>query len=83
MDFGASFPNQKLPFKSKGEKWRKACVEYGASRTYFNYSPVRTSVVQLKINYDLLNGRIHMEDIAAVLNPGNLVASFVPDKIQH
>ena len=83
MDFGASFPNQKLPFKSKGEKWRKACVEYGASRTYFNYSPVRTSIVQLKINYDLLNGRIHMEDIAAVLNPGNLAASFIPDKIQH
>ena len=83
MDFGATFPNQKLPFKSKGDKWRKSCGDFGANRTYFNYSPVRKSSVSLKINYDLLNGIIHMEDIAAVLNPGNIASAFVPDKIQH
>ncbi len=83
MDFGTTFPNQKLPFKSKGDKWRRQCVDFGSVRTYFNYSPVRQSAVKLKINYDLLNGVIHMEDIAAVLNPGNLASAFVPDKIQH
>lgn len=37
----------------------------------------------MKINYDLMNGIIHMEDIAAVLNPGNISTTFIPDKIQH
>ena len=83
MDLGATFPKQKLPFKSKGDKWRKQCVDFGSTRTYFNYSPVRKSSVSLKINYDLLNGIIHMEDIAAVLNPGNIASAFIPDKIQH
>ena len=83
MDFSASFPNQKLPFKSKGDKWRKSCIDWASTRTYFNYSPVRKSSVSLKINYDLLNGQIHMEDIAAVLNPGNIASAFIPDKIQH
>ena len=58
-------------------------MDWGCNRTYFNYSPVRKSAVSMKINYDLLNGVIHMEDIAAVLNPGNLASAFVPDKIQH
>ena len=83
MDFGAAFPSQALPSKSKGDKWKRAVVDWAANRTYFNYSPVRKDVVHMKINYDLVNGKIHMEDVAAILNPGNLVASFVPEKIQH
>lgn len=83
MDIAATFPSQKLPFKSKGKKWRKSVVDWASAKTYFNYSSVRKDVVHMKINYDLLNGILHMEDVAAILNPGNLVASFVPDKIQH
>ena len=83
MDFSVAYPPQKLPFKSKGDKWRKQCIDWGASRTYFNYSPVRKSVVHMKINYDLLNGIIHMEDVAAILNPGNIATAFIPEKIQH
>ena len=37
----------------------------------------------MKINYDLVNGKIHMDDIAGVLNPGKLSVLFVPEKIQH
>ena len=37
----------------------------------------------MKINYDLLNGIIHMEDVAKVINPDNLSMAFLPDKIQH
>ena len=83
MDFGAAFPTQTLLSKSKGEKWRKQVVDWAANRTYFNYSPVRRDVVHMKINYDLVNGVIHMEDVAAILNPGNISTAFVPDKIQH
>ena len=83
MDFGIEFPNQMLPYKSKGPKWKKQCVDWAANRTYFNYSPVRSDVVHMKINYDLINGVIHMSDIAAILNPSDLSTMFVPDKIQH
>lgn len=83
MDVNVAFPSQKLSFKAKGDKWRRNCVDWGALKTYFNYSPVRKDVVHMKINYDLMNGVIHMEDVAAILNPGGLSTAFVPDKIQH
>lgn len=83
MDYNDAFPVQTLPFKAKGKKWREACVSWGADKTYFNYSPVRRNVVHMKRNYDLVNGIIHMDDVAAVLNPGNISTAFVPDKIQH
>lgn len=83
MDYSAEFPRQTLPSKSKGKKWREQCVDWAATRTYFTYSPIRKDVMHMKINYDLINGLIHMEDIAAVLNPGGISTSFIPDKIQH
>lgn len=83
MDFNAEFPVQTLPYRSKGEKWRRLCVDWAANKTYFNFSPIRKNVVQMKINYDLVNGIIHMDDIARILNPGNISTAFIPDKIQH
>ena len=83
MDFGITFPRQNIPFKSKGTKWRRANVDWGASRTYFNYSPIRQNIVHMKINYDLMNGVIHMEDVAKIINPGQLSTVLIPDKIQH
>lgn len=83
MNFGSEFPRQTLPYKSKGDKWRRECLDWAANRTYFSYLPIRHDVVRMQINYDLVNGKIHMNDIAAVLNPGNLSLMFVPDKIQH
>ena len=83
MDINVAFPSQKLPYKSKGDKWRRSVVDWAASRTYFNYSPVRKDIVHMKINYDLLNGIIHMEDVAAILNPSNISTAFIPEKIQH
>lgn len=83
MNFSTEFPRQMLPYKSKGEKWRRACVSWAADRTYFSYLPIRKDIVRMKINYDLVNGKIHMDDIAGVLNPGKLSIMFVPEKIQH
>ena len=40
-------------------------------------------MVKMKTNYDLINGIIHMEDVAAILNPGGISTAFIPDKIQH
>ena len=78
-----SFPRQQLSFKAKTKEWRKTCVNWADSKTFFNYSPVRKSVIHKKINYDLLNGRLHMEDLMAIINPENIQADYSPDRIQH
>ena len=77
------FPKQQLPFSKKTKKWRKQCVEWGSQRTFFNYSLVRKTVIHKKINYDLLNGKLHMSDMELILNPDNIKAGFIPDRIQH
>ena len=77
------FPKQKLSYKSKNVKWAAKCVAWGADRNVIQYSPVRNSVMHQQINYDLLNGKIHMDDIKMIVNPYNITAGFIPEKIQH
>jgi hypothetical protein len=77
------FPPQQLPNSKKTEKWRKQVVDWASNRAFFNYELVRKSVVHKKINYDLLKGKLHMRDLELLLNPEQLIASYIPDKIQH
>lgn len=78
-----NLPPQQLPFSKKNKKWRAAHLDWADSKTFFNYSLVRKSVIHKKINYDLLNGKLHMSDLEMILNPDNLQAGFIPDRIQH
>lgn len=78
-----NLPPQQLPFNRKNKKWRKAHLDWADSKTFFNYSLVRKSVIHKKINYDLLNGKLHMTDLELVLNPEHIKAGFIPDRIQH
>ena len=77
------FPPQQLPFSRKTKAWRKKHCDWASNRAFFNYSPVRKSVLHKKINYDLINGKLHMKDLMLVINPNNIQAGFIPDKIQH
>lgn len=79
----SGFPPQQLPFNKKNKTWRKAVVDWAANKTTITYSPVRKSVIHKKINYDLLDGILHMQDLELILNPDNLDAEFIPEKIQH
>lgn len=83
MDFNNGFPRQQLSYKRKTKKWAKECVDWGSNRNYFDYSPVRKSTIHMKINYDLFNGKIHMNDVADLLNPDKSSTVFNPEKIQH
>jgi hypothetical protein len=78
-----NLPQQQLPFSRKTKKWRKMHLDWADSKTFFNYSPVRKSVINKKINYDLLTGKIHMSDMEVVLNPENVRAKYISEKIQH
>lgn len=83
MNEFVQFPPQQLPFSRKNKAWRKKHCDWAESRSTFNHSLVRNSVIHKKINYDLINGIIHMEDLMMVINPENLSAGFIPDRIQH
>lgn len=81
--YHGGFPQQQLPMSRKNRTWRVACVEWANARTFFNYAPVRNSVIHKKINYDLFNGKVHLQDIEAVLNPEHLDEKTTPTDIQH
>jgi len=83
MSENVTLPPQQLPFSRKNKTWRKKHLDWANNKTFFNYSLVRKSVIHKKINYDLIAGKLHMSDLQIVLNPDNLKASFVPDRIQH
>lgn len=77
------FPPQQLSFNRKNKSWRKKNVDFGDSHSILNYHLARKSVYQMKIDYDLINGKIHMEDMKRYVNPYDLDASFIPDSVQH
>lgn len=77
------FPPQQLSFSKKNKKWRISCVDFGDQNSIMHHSGARKSWYNMVINYDLINGKIHMSDIKALVNPYGLDASFIPDNIQH
>lgn len=78
------FPRQMLSYKQKGPKWGKQCVDFAdAKGSLMHVSAVQKSVLHKRVNYDLVNLKLHKEDISYVLNPNKVVASYVPDTLQH
>ena len=78
-----NFPRQMLSFKAKNKEWRKSHLKWANTKTFFNFAPVRRSMRHKMINYDLLTGKLRMEDLQMILNPDHVEAAFIPDKIQH
>lgn len=78
-----NLPPQQLPFTRKNKEWRKKHLDWADGRSFVTYSPVRKSIMNKQINYDLVNGILHMEDIKMILNPDNVLSNFIPENIQH
>lgn len=83
MSAYVNLPPQQLSFSRKNKTWRKKHLDWADSKTFFNSSLVRNSVTHKKINYDLLNGILHMQDLQLILNPDNQDADFITEKLQH
>jgi hypothetical protein len=49
----------------------------------FDGNSIRSTLKHKKINYDLYNGKLHMKDLQLIVNPNDIQASYVPEKIQH
>ena len=58
-------------------------MDWAEGKTFHNYNLVRKSVLHKKINYDLVNGVLHIDDMELVLNPDHISAGYIPDSIQH
>lgn len=78
-----NLPPQQLSYKSKDKKWRQKHLDWADKKSFYHDEFTRKSVLHKKINYDLLDGILHMNDMEAVLNPDHIDAAFVPDQIQH
>ena len=78
------FPRQQLSYRQKTLEWGKKCVDFAdAKGSRMHCSAVRNSVRHKKINYDLWDMKVHVDDIRYVLNPNNLKGSFISDNLQH
>lgn len=77
------FPPQQLSFNKKNKAWRQKCVNFGDNHSLMHYHLTRKSVIAMRVNYDLLNGKLHMEDLKMMLNPYCVNANYIPDNIQH
>lgn len=78
----SGLPPQQLSMKRKNKLWRKKNVDFADNKTIVN-EVVRNSVIKKRINYDLLNGKLHMSDLELILNPEGIQAGYIPDQIQH
>lgn len=78
-----NLPPQQLPMSKKGKEWRKKHLDWADSKSFLRYNVVRNSIMHKKINYDLLNGKLHIEDMELILNPDGQKTDFIPDNIQH
>jgi hypothetical protein len=64
-----NFPRQAISWRKKTLEWCKDCIKYADANAIFSSSTVRASIAHKKLNYDLLNGKLDMNDLMAVLNP--------------
>ena len=83
MAITTNLPYEKLPFKKKNEKWRRQHLDWAASMSFTENETTRTTVYQKQINYDLLNGILHLTDMKQVLNPEQISAEYIPNNLQH
>ena len=74
-----NLPPQRLPMSKKTKEWRKQHLDWADNRSFFNYELVRKSVMHKAINYDLVNGKLHMDDLTLILNPAGIDADFIAD----
>ena len=81
--YHGKFPQQQIPFSKKTKLWRAAHLEWADSKTFFNYAPVRNSSIHKKINYDLFNGKLHMQDLESIINPEYIKEKDEIAPIQH
>ena len=78
-----TFPPQRKKFSQKGKAWRKECVQWAIDSLYSFGEVCRKSTRAKRINLDLLNGKLHMDDLEYIANPSGIESDYISDEIQH
>ncbi len=65
----STVPVQKLPLSKKGKKWREKCVDAYIGKTYNQAVRGKSEDEDLRIKYDLYNGKFDIRDIEYVVDP--------------
>lgn len=78
-----NFPRQKMSFKKKNKKWRQLMLDWADDNSHIYSDAIRKRLKDKKINLDLYNGKLHMQDMKLILNAGELEQYYIPDTVQH
>lgn len=81
--FNVNLPEQAIPYEKKNKEWRIQCVNACDSRNRWNSRDTRTFFRTKLICTNLINNILDYEDLMGTLNPNQLDADFIPEKIQH
>jgi len=65
----SSVPVQKLPLSKKTKKWREKCIDAFVGKASSSNVRGKSEVEDLKIKYDLYNGKFDIKDIEYVIDP--------------
>ena len=78
-----NFPSQMKSYRAKTKAWKKSHLDWAKNKSFFTNDWIRASVLNKKINADLVNNILHMEDLALIINPNCIEALYIPETIQH
>ena len=76
-------PRQRLPYKSKGKAWRRENVDRAERLSIYHNAGVRQTIENRIRNSMLYSGIPSMDDMAMALNPNEVDATYIPDRIPH
>jgi hypothetical protein len=76
-------PRQRLPYSKKTKPWRKENLDFANKYSFYHNEGVRQTLKNKVVNLNLFNGIVDVRDMAQVVNPYNMDASYIPDNIPH
>lgn len=71
-----TIPLQKLPLSKKTQEWREACVDGFIGKATDSFIRGRSESEDLKIKYELYNGKFNIKDIEYVTDPYKVDEGF-------
>ena len=78
-----TLPPQQLPFSAKTVNWRKKHLDWADNHSSLTNTKIRKTITHKRINYNLVDGILDIQDCAMILNPDSIDASYIPENIQH
>lgn len=76
-------PRQRMSYKQKTKKWRQENVDQAERLSIYHNAGVRQSIENRIRNSMLYSGYPSMDDMALALNPNDVSAEYIPDKVPH